>query len=199
MMLGFIPPGLCFFILLILMVPYIGVLCWKPSNRQVDAPNQSNLNSNIRAFKGANWIDGPAIILTLSAIIFCSRELIKSTVIIGQAWEISHTVLGTVILAALTGIPNLIAALQLSRHKKGESVVSETYNSNTLNLIVGLIVPAWLISNPIVSHSSQISLIWLFGLTVLTMVMGVSRKGLNRTNGIWIIAIYLVYISLLIF
>jgi hypothetical protein len=31
------------------------------------------------------------------------------------------------------------------------------------------------------------------------MVMGVSRKGLNRTNGIWIIAIYLVYISLLIF
>jgi len=45
---------------------------------------------------------------------------------------------GMLVLANLTGISNLVAAISLARRGKGSAVMSEALNSNALNLVFGL-------------------------------------------------------------
>lgn len=51
-------------------------------------------------------------------------------------------VLGTFVLAGLKGLPNSFTAIRLARHGKGSAVISETFNRNTINILVGLALPA---------------------------------------------------------
>src|SRR6476661_7704095 len=51
-------------------------------------------------------------------------------------------VLAALVLAALTSIPNLIAAVRLARHGRGAACVSEALNANNANVLAGLCVPA---------------------------------------------------------
>jgi Ca2+/Na+ antiporter len=53
------------------------------------------------------------ILPSLVCIVLASIGLVRSALVPGLAWKISTPVLGTLILAALTGIPNIVTAAQL--------------------------------------------------------------------------------------
>lgn len=71
---------------------------------------------------------------------------------------VSQIVIGTVVLAGLTGLLNVLASVRLARRGRGSPVVSEPFNSNTVNILVGI--------------------------TVLTVFAGY-RGGLRRGEGTW--------------
>ena len=50
--------------------------------------------------------------------------------------------LGFLILAPLTSIPNALTAVRLGLAGRGAALVGETFNSNTINLGFGVIVPS---------------------------------------------------------
>jgi Ca2+/Na+ antiporter len=50
--------------------------------------------------------------------------------------------LGALALAGLTSVPNAYAAASLALKGHGAAVVSVTLNSNTINLVAGLALPA---------------------------------------------------------
>jgi cation:H+ antiporter len=95
--------------------------------------------------KRATTVDVIGIVPALAAVVIGSIVVVSSATALGMRWHVPHTILGMLVLAALTGIPNLVGAMQLARRGRGTAVVSETLNSNSLNVIFGLCLPAALL------------------------------------------------------
>jgi cation:H+ antiporter len=139
-----------------------------------------------------------AIIPALTSIILASYGMVRSAVVMGMTWNIPHIVLGTLILATLTGIPNVLAAIRLAQHNRGSAVVSETMNSNTLNVLSGICVPALVLGLGSVSNLTLFALWWLLGMTGLTMWLTFRRHGLTRREGRVVVLLYAVFTAIIL-
>jgi Ca2+/Na+ antiporter len=74
-------------------------------------------------------------------------------------------------------------------------VVSEAFNSNTLNLVAGIGVPALVLGSVTTVRGSATDLAWLVGLTVLAIGLGYAQRGLSRAGGLLLIAGYLLFLG----
>jgi len=80
----------------------------------------------------------------------------------------------------------------------GAAVVSETLNSNTLNLLAGLCAPALRFGSPAPSRGATLAVGWMLGATLLSVVLAYTRGELRRWEGTVIILTYLVFAALLV-
>ena len=112
---------------------------------------------------------------------------------------VPDAILGAIVLATVTGIPNLVAAIRLARLGRGSAVVSESLNSNTLNIVVGLVIPALLVAP---AHHQRyltsVRAIWLVALTAAALALLGRRGGLSRAEGLAVIAGYLAYVGVVV-
>jgi Ca2+/Na+ antiporter len=99
---------------------------------------------------------------------------------------------GAIVLAAVTNIPNAVAAVFLARRGWAAATLSEAFNSNTLNVLAGLLIPAVIIASPGLGGALRIA-IWYGVLTVATVALALAGRGINRRSGALIIASYLVF------
>ena len=86
------------------------------------------------------------ILLDVTLIVAGSAGMVQSALALGDRWHVSSAVLGTLVLAPLTSIPNAITGIRLGIARRGAALVGETFNSNTINLGAGVIVPALFVS-----------------------------------------------------
>ncbi len=113
-----------------------------------------------------------------------------------QRWlHLSDAVLGTLVLASLTSLPNLWVALHFARTNRGTALFSSAMNSNTINLVGGLMAPALFVGSS-AAHGSLAYFTWLIELTLLAVLAPLPHGRLSRTAGGVIIAIYLVFSAL---
>jgi cation:H+ antiporter len=136
------------------------------------------------------WWIGPAV----AAIIGGSYAMVTSALALGDRWSVPRAFLGTVILAALTSLPNAYAAVRLALRRNGPAVVSEAFNSNTINLLAGIAVPA-LFMGMVATVNGAANLWWLLGFTVLALALGYLQRGLTRTGGALLIAVYVLFLG----
>jgi cation:H+ antiporter len=141
----------------------------------------------------ASSSDMLAIIPALVSIVLASVGMVNTATALASRWHISHLILGTFVLAMLTGIPNVLAAIHLALRRRGSAVVSESLNSNTLNLISGIFLPVLLLGMGNISASTSFSLWWLLGMTLCVIALAAFQGGLRRWNGMVIIALYLLF------
>lgn len=151
---------------------------------------ESSGEVNVSSWKPVIWVF-PAI----CAIIAGSTGLIRSASALGQHW-LPQPVLGTFVLAALTGLPNSIAAIRLARHGSGAAVITETFNSNTINILVGLMLPALVIGQGILSSLTLLDISCLLLLTTVAVVLAAHAGKLTRKQGIVLIALYFVFVGI---
>lgn len=139
----------------------------------------------------------PVILLpvAIAAVVGGSYAMVHSALDAEQWLHIPRAVLGTVVLAALTSLPNLWVALHFARTNRGTALYSAAMNSNTINLVGGLIVPALFVGTAI-ARGSLAYFGWLLDLTVLAVLAPLPRHRLSRTTGAAIIAIYLTFAAL---
>ncbi len=116
----------------------IGVMSWASGHVHRHARKHAGLKG--AASRDALWLGGSLIL-----VVAASFGAVRSAVSLGQSWDVSAAIVGTLVLAALTSIPNVVAAVQLAREGRGAAVVSESLNSNTLNILAGICLPALLI------------------------------------------------------
>jgi Ca2+/Na+ antiporter len=131
------------------------------------------------------------VLPALVSIVLASFGMVHAAVVLGKAWGISGSVIGMLILASLTGIPNVVTAVQLAVRGRGSAVLSEALNSNTFNLIAGAAIPAFIFGtgalSPIVSHS-----LWLLAvMTLLVIGLALYNQGLGRKTAVVLILTYL--------
>ena len=140
------------------------------------------------------WVDGLDLVPTLVAVVVGSVAMVRTALVLGHRWGVPSRVVGTLILASLTGLPNVIAAVRLALRHRGSAVVSETLNSNSLNLIAGVFAPAVLLGPVALSASGRLAFVWLIGMTVIGLALTSMRCGLRRGGGIAIIGLYAAFV-----
>lgn len=142
-----------------------------------------------QSWKPALWV-----LPALAVIVLGSIGLIKYATVLGHGW-LPEAVLGTFVLASLTGLPNSLTAVRLARNGNGAAVITETFNSNTINLLVGLLLPALIFGE---GSPDQLVLFDIGALVLTTMVavvLSAHASKLTRIQGAIVIALYLAFIG----
>lgn len=140
------------------------------------------------------WIGGIALI----AIVFSSMEMVHSAIFLSGIWNINKTILGVIVLASLTGIPNMITAIKMALQGKDVVVMSEALNSNNLNIFFGVCIPSILFGISTLSRQTVFSIWWLLGVTILNLLLLYFMKGFNRISGVLSVGLYLVFLFIMI-
>jgi len=175
-------PVLGLALMLIVTVPYVFVLA-----RPVQLPPNGSQASG--SWRPALWLL-PAI----GAIVAGSSLMVAMALPLGDRWHVSRAVLGTVVLAALTSLPNAYAAVRLALRQNGPAVVSEAFNSNTLNLVAGISVPALFLGGIGAVPGAGRELGWLLAMTLAAIGLGFAREELGRPSGLVLIVIYAAFL-----
>ena len=143
-----------------------------------------------REFWGPVWWIVPSI----AAIVAGSVAMVNGALTLGDHWHLSRIFLGAVALAAITSLPNAYAATRLALAGNGTAVLSLAFNSNTLNLLVGVSLPAVVIGGLASAPGAMADILWLTILTLAAIGLGYLQRGLNRWSGLVLIAGYLIFI-----
>jgi cation:H+ antiporter len=193
-------------ILVLLLAPYAIVLGFKTNQmRKWGLPEKIRtfltpaITSSNHALKGRktalseSWSWAWKGLAALIVIIVTSMGMVPSAVFISDAWGVNKTILGVLILALLTGIPDAVVAIKMAINGRGIAVMSETLNSNTLNILFGICIPAIIFGLGSLSKQSIFSVWWLLGTTILALLLLYLKKGFNRMSGAIIVGLYLVF------
>ena len=140
----------------------------------------------------ATGLDALVVVPALAAVVGGAYGMVAAAQSLGDRWNVDDVVLGALVLAALTSIPNLIAAVRLARHGRGAACVSESLNSNNANILVGLCIPALILGLGSASGIEIFAACWMIGMTAVVVVLGFG-SGLTRREGAAIIALYVAF------
>ena len=134
------------------------------------------------------------IVVDLVLIVAGSAGMVQSALTLGSDWHISSAVLGTLILGPLTSIPNAATAVRLGRAGRGAALVGETFNSNTINLGGGVIIPSLFVTLAAVGTLGKLQLAWLLVATLFTLAVLARPDGMRRGAGAALIALYFAFV-----
>jgi hypothetical protein len=98
----------------------------------------------------------------------------------------------------VTSLPNAVSAVYLARRGRGAAVLSTALNSNAINVVAGLLIPACLAGLGPRSGPGTLVAAWYAGLTVLALALAFRGRGLGRLSGAAIIAGYLAFVTALV-
>ncbi len=191
-------PGLVGLLLAVLiLVPYVGMSALHEHARsRLPAPLRAAVVEEQRDARRdefappATPFDALAVVPALAAVIGGAYGMVAAAQSLGDRWDVSDLILGALVLAALTSIPNLIAAVRLALHGRGAACVSESFNSNNANILVGLCIPALILGIGSASGVETFAAWWMVGMTAVAVVLGFGG-GLTRREGAAIIALYI--------
>ncbi len=175
LLLGLLAPVLAMVLLAVLLIPYVVLVGLRP--RQVDhlplpdglahllavAARQIHEEEQEQQETEGSWFPVLLVPLSLLVIVLASVGLVRAALALAQAWQLTQALVGAVILAGLTSLPNAYAAAHLALRGRGAAVVSATVNSNTINLVVGLALPALVIGRSSAASQVLVELGWLLG------------------------------------
>ena len=103
--------------------------------------------------------------------------------------------IGALVLAGVTSLPNAVSALYLAVRGRGAATLSIALNSNALNVTVGLLLPGLLVGLGAPSGQGTLVAAWYLGLTAVTLGCAYTGRGLRRIHGALIIAGYLAFVA----
>lgn len=209
--LGVIPIALGWGVMLLVFIPYLGILVARPSQIQrlpLPSPAREFLRraaleaaaegveledeiDSVMPTRQRTWRPVLLIVPALAVIVFGSFVLVQSAVTLGGRWDIANLVIGVVALAAATSLPNAYAAIRLAMDGHGAAVVSATFNSNTLNLIAGIAIP--LLFFPNLRDAIPASyVLWLLGISALSLLL--LARGLRRGGAVILLGVYVAFV-----
>lgn len=139
--------------------------------------------------------DALILVPALAGVVGGATGMVYAAQRLGGRWHISDIIIGTVVLAALTGIPNVVAAVRLALHGRGAACVSESLNSNNANIAFGLCVPALVLGIGVPSGLERFSAAAMVGMTVLAIVLAYGGGALTRREGAAIITLYAAFVA----
>ncbi len=210
-MLGLIGPLPGLAALLVVFAPYVLISAWphrlesrirlpqawRRWLRKAIRDEERELLPAIHPHRG-HWSDALVALVAFIGMVGASVVMEQTATTLGDHFGISTLVIGAVVLAAVTSLPNAVAALYLASRGRGSAVLSEALNSNNLNVLFGLMVPAVILGlGPATSGGALIG-IWFLAMTGGCLVAAYISRGLRRPVGVCIVAAYVVFVAVLV-
>jgi hypothetical protein len=158
---------------------------------------ETELAEAIRPRPGT-WRDAVAALAALITVVGASTVMEIAATAAGRRYAVADIVTGGLVLAVVTSLPNAVSAVYLARRGRGAAVLSTALNSNAINVVGGLLIPASLAGLGPGSGQGTLVAAWYAGLTVLALALAYRDRGVGRAPGAVIIAGYLAFVITLI-
>jgi cation:H+ antiporter len=202
---GLMPPTVALALALAVLAPYVYVSAVHPSGRsslplppslrswlaEAVSEEEQELAEAIHHERGG-LRDAVTAALALVVVLVASVAMERIASTLGARFAVPAVITGAIVLAAVTSLPNAVAAVFLARRGRGAATLSEALNSNSLNVLAGLLIPAAIIGISGLGGGLPIA-IWYGVLTAATLALALAGRGVNRRSGALIIAAYLVF------
>jgi cation:H+ antiporter len=165
---------------------------WISWLRAAVAEEEAELESAIRPVPG-RWPDAGIAAGSLVVVVAASVVMERAASALGSRFAIPEIVVGGLVLAAVTSLPNAVAAVYLAARGRGAASLSTALNSNTINVVAGLLIPAAVIGLGQPSGQATLITLWYAGLTAVILAFAYRDRGIWRTTGILVIGAYVVF------
>jgi cation:H+ antiporter len=208
MVLGLIPAGAALVAALAALIPYLIVLGagrarlariplarhWAAWLAAAVSEEEAELEEVIRPAHGRAR-DVAVAGAMLAVVVVASVAMEQAATRLGTRFAIPPIIIGGVVLAAVTSLPNSVAAVYLAARGRGAAMLSTTLNSNALNVTAGLLVPAAIIGLGAPSGQADLIAVWYLVLTLIALAFAYRYSGMARATGAFIIGAYLVFVG----
>jgi cation:H+ antiporter len=191
LVLGFLSPVLAAVVLTCVLGPYVVLLFRGSSLGRHPAPRAEVPELH----RGPLWRLAVLIPVDLALIVLGSTAMVECALSLSDRWHASRSLVGVLVLGPLTSLPNAFTAVRLGLAKRGDALVSETTNSNTVNLFAGVVLPALFVGVARATTSVKLELAWLIAMTAFTLLLLSRGRGLGRLGGAVLIAFYAVFVA----
>jgi cation:H+ antiporter len=135
------------------------------------------------------------LLSALGLIVAGSIGAVRSAIDLAQAWSVPEGIVGVVFLGILAALPNAWTGVRFGLQQRGSALISETLNSNSINIVVGLAIPAALGVFGAFPGLAVFDLAWLFGMTAVALALYGRRGGAGRNAGAFLILLYAVFLA----
>jgi len=180
------------------LVPYLVLLSLGPARAPrplVGFFGERHRPDHVLAHGEAVLVPALMLLPALAIIVVGSFGMVDSALNLAHRWSVPDVIVGILVLAILTSIPNAFTAARLAFQRRGAAVVSETLNSNTTNLVFGIAVPALFVSLGSTAALTKFSLGWLMLMTLVAIALFARRGGVTRSGGLAILLLYVVFVA----
>jgi cation:H+ antiporter len=174
-------------LLAVVLIPYL-LLLLRGTESAAPAPAGPTLGTRL-------WTTVAWIAASVALIVLGSVGMVETAVSLARSGHVSQAAVGLLILGPLTSIPNAATAVRLGMAGRGSALVSETFNSNTINLVVGVAAPALVVSIASSSSRIRIELLWMVAMTAVTVGLLAQRRGMGRAAGLVLIVLYVGFVA----
>jgi cation:H+ antiporter len=135
------------------------------------------------------------LLVALSLIVAGSIGAVRAATDLADHWSLPQALVGVIGLAILTALPNAWTGVRFGLQHRGSALMSETLNSNSINVVAGIAIPFALGSLTALSGIDVFNLAWLFGMTAAALVLFARRGGAGRSAGAFLIVLYAVFVA----
>ncbi|MDE3064076.1 MAG: hypothetical protein KGJ36_00205 [Acidobacteriota bacterium] len=142
----------------------------------------------------ANRLDAIVAAAATVIVVAASVAMEHGATDLGRRWNVSDAVVGGLVLAAATSLPNAVAGIHLAATGRGAAALSTALNSNNLNVVIGLLIPGAVVGVSTPSLAGGLTAWTYLGLTVVVLGAALASKGLTRRAGAVILGGYAVFV-----
>lgn len=162
---------------------------WAAWLRSAVAEEEVELEEAIRPARG-RWSDAAQAAAALVVVVIASVTMERAATALGTRFAVPDIVLGGLVLAAVTSLPNAVAAVYLAARGRGAATLSTALNSNTINVVAGLLLPATILGLGGPSGQTVLITVWYVVMTAEVLALAHRYRGLGRMTGGLIIVAY---------
>jgi cation:H+ antiporter len=134
------------------------------------------------------------MVLDALLIVVGSVGMVQAALSLGERWGIGSALIGALVLGQLTSLPNALTGVRLGLAKRGAALVTESLNSNTINLVAGVAVPSLFVTLTAHSTTERLDLALLAVMTAATVALLRRPHGMRRGGGAAVVALYFLFV-----
>jgi cation:H+ antiporter len=135
------------------------------------------------------------LLTALGLIVAGSIGAVQAATDLSDAWSVPQALVGVTVLAILTSLPNAWTGIRFGLQQRGSALISETLNSNSINIVIGLAVPTALGVLGEFPGLAVFDVAWLFGMTAAALLLFGRRDGAGRNAGAFLILLYAIFLA----
>jgi cation:H+ antiporter len=162
---------------------------WQAWLRSAVTEEEIELEDAIQPGRG-RWPDVAAAGVALVVVVAASIAMERAAVSLGSRYGVPEIIIGGLVLAAVTSLPNAVAAVYLAARGRGHATLSTALNSNTINVVAGLLLPGAILGLGRPTAQALLVVVWYAALTLAVLALAWRHRGLSRGPGAVVIACY---------
>ena len=202
-LLGWVSAPLALILAVVFVIPYLVVLVGGSEILLTDRAKSGTLGRLLAQRRPEPQADPSSdpthhllalVVVDVILIVAGSAGMVQAAISLGGRWHVSGTIIGVLVLAPLTSLPNAWTAVRLGSDGRGAALVAETLNSNTINLFAGAIVPAMFVTLTAASTAAKVQVAWLGAMTLVALGLLMRSAGVRRPQAGLLILLYVVFV-----